>query len=319
MFRRGASLLKTRGKLHRAIVDINFFSLLTLSVIGLLLIATIFAALYFAFDRSRIVSIRDAIYLSISTLLSFGIIETSPSNEGGIYLRIAESLFGTIYMSMLTAILVFKLLAVSSNVIAIEDQAIFTRNDNRTDDYSIRIRIINMFNSPLVDVDIKLFLRVWIKGKSKFATWDLLLKRDSIPSMDTGVPWFVASKPSASETQIDLEKDDGKRRAIVFHPSYLNEKYVPKEAMRKQIILKVVIKGTVPVLNTTVIAQKGYTFDNIICGKHMLIEPKPGVYLLKNWNKNRISDHRDCNCCLFEKECSFCSKGISEKKMTYLD
>jgi hypothetical protein len=102
---------------------------------------------------------------------------------------------------------------------------------------------------------------------------------------------------------LDLEKEDGNRRPIVFHPSYLSEKYVPEVSEDKQIVIKLVIKGTVPELNTNVIAHKNYKLSDVICGKHKLIEPKPGFYSLKNWNKYKASKLSNCRNCSFHSNC----------------
>lgn len=285
----------SRGKLRSFVVNSKLVNLLILSLFGYLLLAWIFAIAYYLLNCLPETTFKflRSVYFSMITQTTIGYGDIVPKNLIGQFLAAIQSILGTMYISFVIAIVIYKFISIPEYYVKIEEKAIFTPSDG-----TLRIRFMNVSVLRFFNVQINVYLRVWLSSQSRFATYDIFLKRETIPVLEPFIPWNIATRPITENQEYpDLAQLDSTRK-IYFHPKYVNRKYVPDT---KETFLIVIIKGVVPVTNSFLYKVKIFHYDDVLCGKYMYVSPSPGVYKWENWGKYILNNK--CEDCIFKETC----------------
>ena len=217
---------------------------------------------------------------------------------------------GIFYTSIFNAILLYKLINIPPDVIKFEKFAVFMPKEG-----TLRIRAINFFKLPIIDVNVNMYFIIWHAELKSFSTYEICLRRNKIPLMGTKDSWNFVSKSlnlnkKILKKNLILEELDPSRK-ILFHPKYMDKKYMPEKANDKTV-LQIHIKGQIPLFGTTFHALKSYQYDEIICGEYEHITRDKSEFDWENWGKILDSPHKHCTNCDFYTDCKITNKYIEK-------
>lgn len=288
---------KLKGKLYALIIEMKLETFILLIISGYFILAIFFAIIYTKYEFTSSKQILDNLYFSLITQTTIGYGDILPVSIYGRFTASIQAIIGMFYTSIFIAILLYKLIKISPNVIKFEEFAVFSPKDG-----TLRIRAINLFKLPLTDVKVNMYFRIWLESENRFATYDICLKRNKIPFMEPKVSWNFATQPiNPDKNYKDLEDLDTTRQ-IIFHPKYVNKRYFP-ETFDTAKMLRIQVKAEIPLFGTSIITNKSYKYNEIRCGKYFNISLESSNYHWENWGKIREPSLKDFKNCNFKKEC----------------
>ena len=299
---------KLEGSLHAFIIKMKLETFIVLIIIGYFLLAGIFSIIYHTYHLTNSPLYFDNLYFSLITQTTLGYGDILPKSITGRLLASVQAIIGMLYTSIFIAMLLYKLITISPKVIKFEDNAVFS-----PDDRTLRIRATNLFKIQLIDVNVKMYLRIWLEKEDRYATYDINLKRNQIPFMDPKARWFFATKPfNMNIIPENLEDLDIKSREIMFHPYYINKKY-SQSNVADEPLLRLQLRAEIPLFGTTLIVDKTHNIDTILCGKFASISNKFGESNWGNWGKIDKSSSKECKNCKFYTNCGITTKHKNHK------
>ena len=285
-----------RGTFYAIIIEMKLgFFILTI-VCGYIFLATIFSIIYYIGGLTSSNSFLDNLYFSLITQTTISYGDILPKPVLGRFIASMQAIIGMFYTSIFIAILLYKLIKISPNVMIFEKYAVFS-----PEDCTLRIRAVNLFKLQLIDVNVNMYLRVWLEKAKRYATYDINLKRNNLPYMDPKAVWRLATQSldSTNEYDITLEELDTSRK-IVFLPQYVKRKYIPEDAIDKTM-LRLQVKAEIPLFGTNLTISKSYKHNEILCGRYQDISLESGLQKWDNWGKIIKSSTKDCENCIFKK------------------
>lgn len=288
---------KLKGSIYTIIIKIKFIKFILLFILGYIFLAFIFSIIYYKGGFTSAISFYDNLYFSVMTQTTMSYGEFIPKTIFGRLTVSIQAITGILYTSIFIAILLYKLINVSTDIIEFEKYAVFTPGQG-----TLRIRAINFFKLPIIDVNVKIYFRIWHDKLKSFSTYDICLKNNTIPFMDTKKSWNFTSKPFNLDKQVPNIEDLDSSRKIVFHPKYMNKKYIPKNAADKTL-LTIHIKGEIPLFGKTIHFFKSYKNDEILCGRYADISLDTSEIKWENFGIIIESSLQDCENCEFNTDC----------------
>lgn len=244
-------------------------------------------------------SYKQSFLFSFSVQLSLENHTTRSISENIRFLILFQSFFGTFFFSFFMGIIIYKLINSSKKLLFFENKIVFYPVEG-----SFRARVMNISKVNLVNVKVNFYMRIWNKNKKKFTTFDINLKRQIIPVMETKIPWFIVSNPNSSYENLSSIQSD-KDRKINFHPAYTQ---FPKKAKRNETWIYTLLSGYIPNINVCFSELKKFKIDDFICGEFIKVNKIPGQYNYSNLSKTKPikssycinCDYRNC-CCISNK------------------